>query len=294
MDVAWMGTAGYGLLFVGMALFVYQFFPSREEIEGKRRAELGVVREWSEDVSLLKWFYPLVRLLLPMVRRLSLPGTRRRLQRWITTAGLEGELTVDDLFALELIISVLFLLMAAKFFDGVVAVVIGYLVGFGFPLFWLNDRKKARQKEILHQIPNVVDMLALTVDAGMDFNSAIKRVCDQLKGEGNPLVDELQILLQNIRLGMSREDALRVMAERIDVQAVYAFSSILVQSEKMGSSIVQVLKDQSAKLRTERFLKAEREGVVASQKLMIPMVVFIFPLIFFVVLGPYILKFIYR
>lgn len=294
MGVVWMGAAGYGLLFIGMALFVYQFFPSREEVEGKRRAELGVTREWSEDVSLLKWFYPLVRLLLPLVRRLPLPGIRRRLQRWITTAGLEGEMTVDDLFALELIIAVLFMLMAVKFFSGAVAAVIGFLIGFGFPLFWLHDRKKNRQKEILHQIPNVVDMLALTVEAGMDFNSAIKRVCDQLKGEGNPLVDELQILLQNIRLGMSREDALRIMAQRIDVQAIYAFTSILVQSEKMGSSIVQVLKDQSAKLRTERFLKAEREGAIASQKLMIPMVIFIFPLIFFVVLGPYILKFIYR
>lgn len=293
MDLIVLKLTGFFLLFVSVFLFVIQFFPDQKEEEVRRKTGLGTQREWSEDATLVKWFYPIVVLLLPLVKRLPFPNYKARLSKWSVNAGIERIVSTDELICLQIILAILFPFMAHVVFSGTGAVVGGIILGSVFPVIWLWDKKKARQQAILLSMPDLVDMLALSVEAGMDFNSAIVRVCEQHKGKNEPLIDEFLLLQKNLRLGMTRQDALNVMAKRIDLQDIYSFTSILIQAEKMGSSIGKILKDQSEKLRRERFLKAERLGAEASQKLMIPMVIFIFPMIFFVVLGPYILKFVY-
>lgn len=294
MDPFVFKAMGLLLLFVSVFLFVLQFFPDQKEKEVRRKTGLDTEREWSEDATLVKWFYPVVVLLLPLVRRLPLANYKRRLSRWSVNAGIERIVSTDELICLQVILSILFPIMSRAMLEGFGSIVAMAVIGCIFPVVWLWEKKKARQEAILISMPDLVDMLALSVEAGMDFNSAIVRVCEQHKGKEQPLVDEFILLQKNLRLGMTREEGLNAMADRIDLQDIYSFTSILIQAEKMGSSIGSILKDQSEKLRRERFMKAERLGAAASQKLLIPMVIFIFPMIFFVVLGPYIIKFIYK
>ena len=149
-------------------------------------------------------------------------------------------------------------------------------------------------KALISRPPDVVDTLALAVAAGLDFNAASKRVCDMYMRDNDPFVAELYLMNKNIRLGRSREEALLHMGKRVDLQELYAFTTILIQSEKMGSSISEVLKAQAIRMREERFMRAEQAGAVISQKLLLPLIVCIFPIIFIITLGPFILKYIYR
>ncbi len=293
MDLIVFKISGFLLLFVSVFLFVIQFFPDQKEREVRRKTGMDEQREWSEDATLVKWFYPIVLLLLPLVKLLPLDNYKKRLSRWSVNAGIEKIVSTEELICLQIILCAFFPFLLQVLFSGTGVMIVGAFLGTVFPIIWLWEKKKTRQTRILQSMPDLVDMLALSVEAGMDFNSAIVRVCEQYKGKDEPFVDEFVLLQKNLRLGMTREDALNTMANRIDLQDIYSFTSILIQAEKMGSSIGTILKNQSDKLRKERFMKAERLGAEASQKLLIPMVIFIFPLIFFVVLGPYILKFIY-
>lgn len=294
MDPIYFKIAAYILIFVAVFVFALQFFPSKQEREMRKKTGLLIVRDWGEDAALLKWFYPLVALLIPLVNILPLKGYKSNIDRWTISAGLEGSISTSEFIGLQIVLAFFFPLMLSIVFSGVFTLLLGFVIGLFFPVLWLLDKKKSRQQDIIIAMPTVVDMLSLSVEAGIDFSSAIVRVCEQHQDrKKNPLIEEMVVLQQNIRLGMTREEALSVMAHRVDLQDIYSFTSVLIQADKMGASISRILKDQADKLRRERFMKAERLGAEASQKLLIPMVIFIFPLIFFVVIGPYLLKFIY-
>jgi len=294
MDPVIFKLLAFVLTFLAVFLFVLQFFPSQEDMEMRKKTGLFVAREWGEDAVLLKWFYPLVALIVPLVKLLPLSKYKKNIGRWITSAGLEGSISTNEFIGLQIVLAFFFPGMMLLVFSGVTTFLVGFLLGLFFPVLWLLDKKKTRQEDILIAMPTVVDMLSLSVEAGIDFNAAIIRVCEQHKNEDrNPLIEEFIILQQNIQLGMTREEGLKNMAHRVDLQDIYSFTSVLIQADKMGASIASILKQQSEKLRRERFMKAERLGAEASQKLLIPMVIFIFPLIFFVVMGPYVLQFIY-
>jgi tight adherence protein C len=293
MDIILLKYAGIVLVFVAVFLFVMQFFPGEKEREIRRKTGLSGEREWGDDLALIKVFYPFILLLKPVFSLLPETLFHRMLKQWLVTAGFEDSVAPTEIISLQFILAVMLPLLLSSVMGPFGAVVTGVAAGLSLPVIWIYEKKKERQEAILRELPNIVDMLALIVEAGLDFNAAARRVCDQFKGESNPLVYELEMLLNNIRLGMTREQGLNKMAERIDMQDMHSFCSILIQSEKMGASIGQVLKDQAMKLRKERFMKVERMGAVATQKLLIPMVIFVFPLIFFVVLGPILLKFLY-
>jgi tight adherence protein C len=131
------------------------------------------------------------------------------------------------------------------------------------------------------------------VEAGLDILGAVKKVVRIFLTKKNPFAVELNRLSQNINLGMTRQKALKVMADRVDIMELYSFTTILIQSEKMGTSISEVLKDQAARMREERFMRAERIGAMASQKLLVPTVLLIFPVVFMIIFGPLVLQFIF-
>lgn len=295
MDISYLKYLSYAVLFVAFFLFAKQFFPSREEKEMRRKTGLSVTREWGEDAVILKWCYPFVVLLLPLINFLPLAGYKRNIERWTVSAGLDGAMSTNEFIGMQMVLALFLPFWLNLVFTGKTTLILAFLVGLLYPVIWLVDKKKNRQKEIIINMPNVVDMLSLSVEAGIDFNTAISRVCEQHREKRkNPLIEELAFLQKNIRLGMTREDALIAMARRVDLQDIYSFTSVLIQADKMGASIAQILKDQSDKLRRERFMKAEQAGAEASQKLLIPMIIFIFPLIFLVILGPYLLKYLFH
>jgi tight adherence protein C len=216
----------------------------------------------------------------------------QRLAKYLTNAGIERKVSAAEFASFQLVMMGFFCAMGFLLRPGASLPLTFALLGFVYPYWWLYDKKNARQRDIVVGMPDIVDMLALSTASGLDFISGLRRI-GELVRERNPFVGELKLVYQNIKLGMSTEDALKLMAERVDSAEVHAFVSILIQAQKMGSSIAEVLKGQATRMRQDRFMRAERAGAAAAQKLLIPMMLFLFPIIFGVVFGPYVLKWIY-
>ena len=166
----------------------------------------------------------------------------------------------------------------------------------GLGAFYLPDKivtslRKKREKQIVRALPGAVDVLSLSVEAGLEFLLALQRQVE--RGLPGALRDELATILNDIRLGKSRAEALKSFATRVEMPEISSFVSVLVQADALGASIGPVLKMQAERMRVERFQRAEREGARASQKILFPLVLFIFPSVLIVILGPVILQFIY-
>lgn len=292
MDSPIILLLAYLLVFISAFILVFSWFPQKDS-ELRERTGLDIPKEWSEDITLLKWFYPLVILLQPLVKRIPVDDYKKMVELLVIRSGVEQNATRDEIIGLQIVLSVFLPTIFLQYIDSIVGGFIIGVLGFILPLYWLWDKKNIRQKAMVLSFPSIVDMLALSVEAGTDFNTAIIRLCEQYKGKREPLIDEFVLYQHNLRLGMNKEDSLNKLADRVGLSDVYSFCSVLIQADKMGASISEMLKEQSKKLRKERFLRAEKLGAEASQKLMVPMIIFIFPLLFFIVLGPYILNFIY-
>ncbi len=161
------------------------------------------------------------------------------------------------------------------------------LLAFFYPNIHIRSLRETRQQEIRLAMPYVVDLLALSTEAGLDFMGSISKVVD--RAPPSALIEELSILLKDIQLGSSRATAMRAMAERIDMREMTSFVAILVSSDQMGASIGTVLRAQSESMRVERLVKAEKMGAQASQKILIPLAIFILPAVMLMIFAPLIL-----
>lgn len=140
-------------------------------------------------------------------------------------------------------------------------------------------------------MPFIVDLLALSTEAGLDFVGAIGKVVE--KAKLSPLVEEFSQLLKEIKVGASRQEALREMASRIGMTEINSFVAILISADQMGASIGKILRQQSEQIRVERLVRAEKAGAAASQKILLPLVLFILPAVFLMIGAPFVLGFIY-
>lgn len=161
--------------------------------------------------------------------------------------------------------------------------------GFGLvlPNFLLGRKSKERQKKIIQSLPDVLDLLTVSVEAGLGFDSALVKVVDKMPG---PLADEFDNVLQEMKIGNQKRDALRRMADRLGVQDLTTFIGSIIQADQLGVSIGKVLRIQSEQMRQKRRQRAQEKAMKAPVKMLIPMVLFIFPTIFSVLLGPVVLK----
>src|SRR5205814_4065416 len=166
---------------------------------------------------------------------------------------------------------------------GVALVAVGGVFGYVIPEFWLGGRVRARQKGILLQIPDALDLLTISVRAGLGFDAALGKVVEKLKG---PLVDEFRRALAEVRVGKARREALRDIVPRTEVQPLTNFISAIIQAEQLGVSISKVLQVQSEQLRIERRQRAEEQAAQAPIKMLFPLVGCIFPSLFVVILRP--------
>ena len=157
------------------------------------------------------------------------------------------------------------------------------LVGFYLPNIWLSRRIGRRQKEILCALPDTLDLLTICVEAGLGFDAAIQRVVEKRDDE---LSHEFGRMLQEMRVGRGRRDALKSMAERTDVADVNTFISAMIQSEQLGVAISKVLLTQAGQMRIKRRQRAEETAHKAPIKMLFPMALLIFPALFVILLGP--------
>jgi tight adherence protein C len=238
------------------------------------------------------------RTLRPLVSRMSRMGNRvtnasstDTVERRLAMAGNPGDLRLSDWMGVKMLVAIatgviMFLLIAlltasivSGMFLGIVALGIGYLL----PEFWLGNKIKARQKLILKMIPDTLDLLTISVRAGLGFDAALAKVVEKLPG---PLTDEFRRALAEIRVGKARREALRDMIPRTNVQPLSNFIGAIIQAETLGVSISKVLQVQSEQLRIERRQRAEEQAARAPIKMLFPLVGCIFPSLFIVILGP--------
>jgi len=160
------------------------------------------------------------------------------------------------------------------------------LVGFYLPDLWLTIKSDIRREKLLKGIPDALDLLVVCVEAGMGLDGAIHRVAEETKLTNPILSDELKLLNLELRAGKSRQDALRSLALRTNIDAMNSLVTLLIQTDKFGTSVAQALRTFSDSFRTQRYQKAEEFAAKMPVKLIIPLVLFIFPSLFVVIVGP--------
>jgi tight adherence protein C len=138
-------------------------------------------------------------------------------------------------------------------------------------------------------MPFIVDLLALSTEAGLDFGAAIGKVVE--KARPSPLIEELSQVLKEIAVGSSRSEALREMSVRVNLTEVNSFIAILISADSMGASIGKILRQQSEQIRINRLVRAEKAGAKAATAVIMPMVVTVLPAVALLALGPYIVQF---
>lgn len=157
------------------------------------------------------------------------------------------------------------------------------LLGFFLPVVWLGRRIKSRQDEIVRTLPDALDLLTISVEAGLPFDGAMQRVAEKWDNE---LSKGFQRLLTEMQVGKSRRDALRDMSDKMDVPDVTSFVAALIQADQLGISIAKVLRIQAEQMRIKRRQRAEEKAQQAPIKMLIPMTFLIFPTILIVIMGP--------
>ncbi|MBO6166884.1 MAG: type II secretion system F family protein [Kiritimatiellae bacterium] len=210
---------------------------------------------------------PLVfKLLLPFVPNFRSIVSRpffadfaERSQAKLVSAGFEGLLDGKEFVALNLMLPLV-------------------------PVLWLESALRRRHTSIMRALPFVLDVLTLSVEAGMDFISALQRNCSERKMD--PLNEELLRMTKEIQLGLSRKEALRRMSERVNQSDLRQVAYALIQADELGVSIGSILRIQSAQLRARRFDRAEKLAHLAPTKMLMPLMLCIFPAVFIILLGP--------
>jgi tight adherence protein C len=237
---------------------------------------------------------PLAARMSGSVARVTSASFSERTEKNLALAGNPGDLRVNDWLGIKAIGAVVggiifFLLFVVvgviklPFLVAMLMTVVGVLLGYTVPEFWLGRKVKKRQKLILLMIPDALDLLTISVRAGLGFDAALGRVVDKLQG---PLTDEFRRALAEVRVGKARRDALRDIVPRTEVAPLTNFIGAIIQAEQLGVSISKVLQVQSEQLRIERRQRAEEQAAKAPIKMLFPLVGCIFPSLFIVILGP--------
>jgi tight adherence protein C len=294
------------LLAAGIVIFFRGLTMSpREDLLETRLAQFRDQTITLEEIELQQPFSE--RFLRPALERMgafmsSRAGRDRlvNIQNKLQLAGRPGNLTVNGFISVKLVIGVIFgglvfLLTAfAKVQLGPLPVlasnvILGVVLGVGgylFPDLYLRQEVQKRQKEIRLSLPNALDLLTISVEAGLGFDAALVRVTEKYR---NALSEEFTQVLNEVRLGRPRLEALDDMGRRVGVEELHSFIQALIQSEQLGVGIAKVLRIQSEEMRRKRRQKAEEQAAQASLKMLFPMIGCIFPTLFIVLMGPAVL-----
>jgi tight adherence protein C len=294
--IAGLAAGAILLIFIGLASN-----PSVDPVQA-RLSQLGNMQ--AKNLEELELQAPLIdRTLRPFMARISsrmsgMASTSftQSTEKRLALAGNPGDLRVADWMGIKAVGAIigggLFTLVfvfpgpvqvLGGFPLSLIMILVGLYLGYSIPEFWLGGRVKKRQKLILLQIPDALDLLTISVRAGLGFDGALGKVVEKLKG---PLTEEFRRALAEIRVGKPRRDALRDIVPRTEVTALTNFIGAIIQAEQLGVSISKVLQVQSEQLRIERRQRAEEQAAKAPIKMLFPLVGCIFPSLFIVILGP--------
>lgn len=296
-----MGSAEL-MLFAGLVLAggsVYLFVSTL--LAGKPGASQ---LSWASGAEPVKSKNGVINICRPLVHQFTLQHAakvksekyRKKIRHLIKVGGLASELNEDEFIGLQLFLGIAFPIFLAIMnfslalgFPPFMMVGLG-LVGFFLPEMHCKAMKAQRELSVRADMPFFIDLLALSVEAGLDFFGAIQKIVDKVGADDSVLAEEFKTVLKDVKIGSSKTEALKEMAARLDMQEITSFVAVLIDAEASGSSISQVLKDQSVQMRLERFLRAEKAGARASQLILVPLMIFILPAVFIMVFGPVVIN----
>ncbi|SEM08220.1 type II secretion system protein F (GspF) [Stigmatella aurantiaca] len=236
-----------------------------------------------------------IRKMGAMNRRIMWPGYESKMRRNLIKAGDPQGYKPEDIMALQeigLVIGLLIGLFAASALSqNLTWSLTAALFGLYYPMIWVNDQVKKRHLAISRALPYNLDLLTLSVEAGLDFTAALSKVVE--KGKAGPLKEEMAIVLKQLKMGKTREEALKAMILRVDLPPLTTFVTALIQADKMGTSLGKVLRIQSTQMRIDRTQRAEKLAGEAPVKMLFPLIACIFPTVFMVLFGPIVFQFMF-
>lgn len=248
---------------------------------------------------LFKLFLPLTVNLKGAMAHPLLKKIRQTFRHQLVSAGFEGALFAEELLALQILMPIAafpagFVLLNFSLgwllplrvvaMMSILLAVLGYL----YPWMWLQSERKRRHRKIEKALPHVLDLLTLSVEAGLDFMAGLRRIIDRRRLDA--LGEELLRVFQEIKVGKTRRQALRDMGQRVDNPDLTVVSLALVQADELGVGLGTVLRIQADQMRQRRFQRAEKSANEAPVKMLFPLVVFIFPAVMVILGGPFLVK----
>lgn len=290
-----------GLLLGGLSVFLFMAAMLASNADKQQLSWANNTEPAKSKNMVINFSRPLVhQFTLQHALRIKSQSFRKKTRRMILTSGLSRELNEDEFIGLQILWGVMFpafmfvmnfsLEMDLPWYSFLAMMPVGYYL----PIMHASANKKRRQISVRQDMPFFVDLLALSVEAGLDFFSAIQKLVDKAEGTDSVLAEEFATVLKDVKIGASKAQALRDLADRLDMSEMTSFCAVLIDAEHTGAPISQVLKDQSAQMRLERFVRAEKAGARASQMMVFPMMVFIVPAVFIMVFGPVAISFLYN
>lgn len=285
------------LIFVAIFLIVRVFLEDQDKYKTQEALEeadsSNVPKKQAMFLRITKPFYK--RYFLPIVESSKhKQNFRTRYKQQLANAGLTKEMSPEEFVALKffMIIGGPFAFLAVRWITEEnwslsITPLMG-IIGFYYPNIWLSGMIKRRNEEVLLAMPFIVDMLALSVEAGLDFMAAIQRVIE--KAPRSALVEEFETLIKETKIGSSRAEGLRQLGWRVNVIEINSFCATLIAADSVGASIAPLLKQLSNELRIKRSSRAEQLGATAATKILIPMIFFILPAVIVAIFTPQILK----
>jgi tight adherence protein C len=236
-----------------------------------------------------------IRKLGQMNRRLMWPSYESKMRRNLIKAGEPSGYKPEDIMALQEVGFIVGLIMGLILANGLGMNLVWSLAmalfGMMYPNIWVTDQVKKRHLLISRALPYNLDLLTLSVEAGLDFTGALAKVVE--KGKSGPLKDELAMVLKQVKMGKTREEALKSMIVRVDLPPLTTFVTALIQADKMGTSLGKVLRIQSTQMRIDRTQRAEKLAGEAPVKMLFPLIACIFPTVFMVLFGPIVFQFMF-
>lgn len=224
-----------------------------------------------------------------LIRRLSPPQRIARLEKIIQRSGRQASFTPEKIISYKILGAIVggllgfAVLVSSPGTAGLLALSLGTLAGFVFPDRLVTTRAEARRNAVSYSLPDAIDQMAVTVRAGLSVDGAIVRVSKTLRG---PIAEELSRVVQDIQLGIARSDALKAMADRMDLADLNYFVRALVQADALGIPIANTLVTQADEMRLRRKMKAEEAAMQLPVKILAPLALFILPALMLVIIGP--------
>ncbi|WP_201314002.1 type II secretion system F family protein [Dyella sp. EPa41] len=235
----------------------------------------------------LRMIWPLVNAATFVIGPRLTPDRLERAHRELQTAGQDFVLSPEQLYGLRvvgagLVAMFMWLLLGLLKSHGFVLYIgvvgFGAILGWFYPNLWLGERRNKRRRQVIKDLPVYLDFITMAVEAGLNVTGGIEQATQ--KGPPGPLAQEFTRLLRDVRSGLPRSEALSRMSERMDMPQISSFTGTLIQADRVGASLGDTLRAQASQRREERFLRAEKLALEAPVKMMLPLVMFFFPLIF--------------